>query len=230
VGTFKTAIQRIRTTVGVRTADWSADISLPRVRLPRSIKRRMRRPPVFWFVALAVAITAGLFTMRAVQAAERGAARYGDPVDVVVATQDLAVGDRLDSEVMRVERRPAESVASNAIDSIPHGRTLIAPVFEGQSLVAAQLAAAEDSPLASRIADGHRAVAVGRGEHPITIEPGDRIDAFSFDPQTGEMALATAAAEVIDVTDLSVTLSVPVGDAPSIAAAVAAGQIVLAVI
>ena len=228
--TFDEMTERIRSATDHRLRAWSAEVSLPKLRIPRVIRRRLRRPPVFWLLTLVVAITIGLFTARAVQAAEDGASIYGDPTEVVVATRDLAPGALLDADSARLERRPRDVVATGALTSLPDGRPLTTEIYAGQVVVAAQVAEPDVSPLAAIVPDGHRAMAIGRSQFGLEVKIGDRVDALSFDPVTGEMGLVTTAARVLATDDTTVTLSVALADVALTAAAVSAGDVVLALV
>jgi Flp pilus assembly protein CpaB len=155
-------------------------------------------------------------------------------VPVLVATRDLAPGDRLDAGNTRIERRPTRLVDRGALRALPDDTRLAEPVYAGEALRSERLAPTGLSIIAARLPAGTRAVAipVENGTVPSLVI-GDRVDVLVALPpdSAGDgppgFALATDVL-VVDVNDAAVTIAVPADAAPRIAVAFGAGAVTLA--
>jgi pilus assembly protein CpaB len=193
-----------------------------------------RRPRHRRALVIALAVLCGLAVMAIVQRAEDAAAAWGESVPVLVATRDLAPGDRLDAGNTRVEQRPLRLVDGDALRTLPDDTRLAEPVYAGEHVRSERLAPAGLSVVAARLPAGTRAMA-------IPVEPGtvpslvigDRVDVLvALSPDAAGdgspgFALATEVL-VVDVDDAAVTIAVPAATAPRIAVAFGAGAVTLA--
>jgi Flp pilus assembly protein CpaB len=176
----------------------------------------------------------GLAVMGTVQRAEDAAAAWGAPVPVLVATRDLAPGDRLDAGNTRVEHHPAPLVAHGVLRAVPRDGRLAQAVYAGEVVREERLAPAGLSAVAARLPAGTRAVAIPiePGRAPALVL-GDRVDVLVALPAEAAgdgppgFALATEVV-VVDVADAAVTVAVPTDTAPRVAVALGAGAVTLA--
>jgi Flp pilus assembly protein CpaB len=175
----------------------SSSVADRRTRMRRAVRRTVlsRRRPLAGLCA-AVAVLTGI------QAARPPA----DPtVAVTVAAHDLASGSVLSTADLTVARLPVDAVPQG-LDRAPTGRTLAAPIRQGEPitdvrLVAPALASAYPGRVALpvRIADPD---AVG------LLRVGDHVDLVAADPRAG-----TASYVAVDVPVLA--LPRPADDAAS---------------
>jgi Flp pilus assembly protein CpaB len=207
----------------------------------RPLVRRLRRTAAaWWIVAAAAAGLAGERALDAGRAAAEARAGWGESVVVAVAVHDLELGDVVasgDVDVI-VEPRPRATVPAGALADVPVGRVIVAPVLAGEVLVDRRVAPDGLTGTAALVPAGHRAVAVpidaGLGAVSPEVGVGDRVDVLAtFDvtdgsePPTGTVA---AGVTVVAVADTSVSVSVPVDDAPRVAFAAARGTVALAIV
>ena len=193
-----------------------------------------RRPRYRRALVIALAALCGIAVMGVVQRAERAAAAWGTSVPVLVATRDLAPGDRLDASNTRVEAHPAPLVPEGVLATLPDDRRVVEVVLAGDVLRAGRLAPAGLSALAARIPRGTRAMAVPvePGSVPDLVL-GDRVDVLvALAPEAAGggppgFALATDVV-VVAVDDAAVTIAVPADAAPRLAVAFGAGAVSLA--
>ena len=193
-----------------------------------------RRPRYRRALVVAVAAVCGVTVMTVVQRAEEAAAAWGERVPVLVATRDLAPGDRLDGSNTRVERQPAPLLPRGALPTLPDDVRLAEAVYAGEIVREERLAPAGLSAVAARLPSGTRAMAIPVEPGTVPeLELGDRVDVLvalaseaAGDGPPG-FALATDAL-VVDVDEEAVTIAVPADVAPRIAVAFGAGAVTLA--
>src|SRR5688500_10506295 len=115
--------------------------------------------------------------MGVVQRAEEAATAWGTSVPVLVATHDLAPGDRLDAGNTEVRSHPAPLVPDGALTSIPDDRRVAEAVFAGEVLRDRRLAPRGLSAVAARLPPGTRAMAVPQEPGLVpSLVLGDRVD------------------------------------------------------
>jgi Flp pilus assembly protein CpaB len=193
--------------------------------LPRSIRRRLRRPSVYLVAAVALAVLTGTIAYGQLAAAARGARRYGNPVAVAVARVDLRAGDRIDADSVEVRLLPHDAVPPTAVRSASIGRVVRTPVGAGQVLVFANLTEPGTSRLAAALPAGTVALAVPRGDAAIRVVPGDRVDLLSV-TRDGAQKPVTTDAKVLAADAKTVTVAVRIDDAGRVAAAITAGTVI----
>ncbi len=193
--------------------------------LPSLLRRRLRRPSLYLLVSVALAAATGAVTYRSLAAAERGAARYGHPVTVVVATSDLRPGDRVDAGSTALRELPASAVPSTAVHTAPLGRVIRSPIARGQVLVWANLTMPGTSRLAAALPPGSVALAVPTGDATLRVSVGDHVDLLSVTRDGGQRPV-TSDAVVLATGGHTLTVAVRTHDAGAVATAITAGTVV----
>jgi Flp pilus assembly protein CpaB len=177
-----------------------------------------------------LALLTGTLAYRSLHAMAEGAARFGDPVEVLVARVDLAPGDRLDGRLARVRLVPSSAVAPTALRTRSRSRVVRRPVSAGEVLVAQDLTPPGTSPLAAALPPDTVAVAVPRGDAPLRVSRGDRVDLLAALGDDGGGLTAVARDATVVATDVdSLTVAVTEDEVGDVAAAVAASLVVPAI-
>jgi Flp pilus assembly protein CpaB len=181
-------------------------------------------------VALVLVAATGLVVSSFVGRASAAASRWGAPRPVVVAARPVAMGDVLGPDDVVVRPVPASLVPAGALERLPVGRTLLAPLSRGEIVVVARVAPGGVGGLTALLPEGARALAVPVGPGTPPVGRGDRVDVLAtFDAQP-TFAVATGAA-VLAVTDgKAVTVAVTPDEAPRVAFALAQGTVTLALV
>ncbi len=195
-----------------------------------------RRPRLRNGVVVAVALLCGTAVAGVVQQAEHARDAWGARTLVLVATDDLMAGDRLDPGNTRVVAHPTPLVPPGALTALPADGRVTAPVYEGEVIREERIAPSGASVLAARLPVGTRAMAIPMepGTMPALVV-GDRVDVLvALAPEVaGDGApgfeLATDV-RVVDVTEAAVTIAVPRDVAPRLAVAFGQGAVTLAVV
>jgi Flp pilus assembly protein CpaB len=205
---------------------------------PVSRWRRSPRRVLQWLVACGLsALALVLVSARLDQAATTIADR--STRTVVVARHDLDVGHVMTAGDTEHRRVPIGAVPDRAVDGDPEGRTVTAAIGSGEVVSSQRLAPEGLHGLAALVPDGRRAVAVPTDGTGLTLEIGDLVDVFdatgpdaaigSGDPEDGPRATAVGAI-VIGVDDSAVTVAVDREEVRAVAAALARGTPVLALV
>lgn len=196
--------------------------------------RRLSRSPLpFWVVAVALASLTGLSVSRLAERAEAGAARYGPARPAVVAIRPVEPGATIRAADVAVRVLPRALVPAATLRIPPIGRTAVAPLFPGQTVVTGQVAPSGLSGVAALVAPGRRAIAVPTGGASPPLRVGDVVDLLAtFDPEAAAGRDPTFAvaegATVVAVGDETVTVSVSPRDAARVAYAATAGVVTVA--
>ena len=197
--------------------------------LPRPLRARLRKPSIILTAAALLALVTGSAVFRFLSAAEAGARRFGDPVEVAVARAPLDPGTDVTAAQVDMRLFPSSAVPAGALHSSPVGRVVRRPVGSGEMLVAADLAGPGTSPLAGAIPHGRVAMAFGVPDAALRLRPGDVVDLMSV-PAAGAdgegFAIASTGAIVLAVDHAAVTVAIPIADASAVASAVVAGVVV----
>lgn len=190
-----------------------------------ALRRSIRQPSLYLAAAaITVSVTAGI-TYRFLSVAQEGAARYGRPVAVYVAAEDLAAGSVIGSDDVERRSLPASAVPASALRRSPVGSTLGQEVASGQVIVGGALSRAGRSPLAASLPPGTVAVAVPRSVTLPPLRRDDRVDLWvAADTRPLEVG-----APVVAVEPDSVVVAVSDDSAGAVAAALLAGPVLLAV-
>jgi Flp pilus assembly protein CpaB len=206
---------------------------LPARRLGVALTLR-RRPRLRTGIVLAVAAVTGLAAASAVQGAEDARRAWGPGTPVLIATEDLAPGDRLGSDNARVVVQPAPVVPAGALRVLPADTRVAAPILQGEVVREERLAPSATSALAARLPAGTLAMAIPMepGTTP-PLEVGDRVEVLVALPPEAAGAgapgfsLATDV-PVVAVGETAVAIAVDRDVAPRLAVAFGQGAVTLA--
>lgn len=208
-----------------------------RARLPR------RAIPVL-VVALALTVlTAGV--VRATLArADAAAAAYGTTRPVVVATGEVAVGDPVDATVAEVRPLPLALVPTGALDVVPDGRRALVALSPGEVVLDRRVSGSDAAGPAALLGADERAVPIPVAVPGLPLAPGDRVDVVAggvpgggldgdlpvgpADPMVVATDVQVLVVDDADPADTVVVVALPRTVAPTVAAALTAGPLVLA--
>ncbi|WP_195210308.1 SAF domain-containing protein [Actinomarinicola tropica] len=210
-----------------------------RATLARRPRRRLvvalrRQPVVFWALAALAGIATYATVAGALQRATAGAEAYGDLVPVLVAREDLAAGATLDAGQVEVRRLPASLVPTDALASLPEGRSVRSPVLAGEAVAASRLAPDGAIGVAGQLAPTERAVAVPTDHHRPPLAVGQRVDVLAtVDPTLatgrGPTTPVATSARVLVVEDAGITVAVGSDDAARLATAMATSVVTVVI-
>jgi Flp pilus assembly protein CpaB len=187
-----------------------------------------RRPLAFWALALAVAATAGLAVEQAVAAAAHARLAWGTAQAVAVTTRRVAAGEVLGPADVVVQQWPSIAVPPGAVRAVAPGTAAAAVLEPGEAIQASRLGPAGRSALAAALPAGRRAVAVRRdGDADLPLAPGDLVDVVAVRAGTTG-SVAARDAPVITVDPGRAVLAVTEAEEADVAAALAGGDVVLA--
>jgi Flp pilus assembly protein CpaB len=190
-----------------------------------------RRPTLWWSATAALALATWSVVAGAVGDVEAGAARYGNPRAVLVATGPVGAGEVVDEDNTDVRPMPAALVPPGAAGPDDLGSRTTHPVHTGEVVHVGRLAPGGLSPIAALLPAGTRGLAIPGGAGGLALEVGDVVDVLATVEGLDEAAptrTVAAGAVVVHVADEAVTVAVPVEQAPKVAYAVAAGIVTLA--
>jgi Flp pilus assembly protein CpaB len=195
------------------------------------VRFRFRSPLAHRAVTTVVAVLTAYVVAQLAADARDGAARYGRPTAVVVATRAVPAGAVV--RVGDVERRtlPLGALPDGYLTEPPVGRVAVVPLFRGQVVVAGHVARPGANGVAALVPRGWRAVAVPTDGASPPLRTGDRVDVlatFGREGQGPPTAVVASGARVLTVRGDTVTIAVPAARAPQVAFAVAAGAVTLA--
>lgn len=208
----------------------------PVPRRPRVALALRRQPRVRTALVVLVGLLSGGAVAVTVQQADAARAAWGRSTTVVVATRDLAAGERVDQRNTRLVEHPDPLVPPGALTSVPDDARVGEPVYEGEVLRDERLAPAGLSTVAARLPEGTRAVAIPL--EPSTAPPlaaGDRVDVVvALAPEAAAggppgFAMATDVV-VVGVTEVAATVAVPRDVVPRLAVAFGQGAVTLALV
>jgi pilus assembly protein CpaB len=155
------------------------------------------------------AVLAGLVAYLLVRTERRDIQRGWEPVQVVVAAQDMSPGETLTRENLAVGTLPSRSVTRSVVtaedmNSAPIlGRKLAVPMLRGDVLLYSHVhSASRDQQLAEAVQTKGRAVSIRVTPESSVhnwVEPGDRVDVVGIfrDPKRGETVATTMLQNVI---------------------------------
>jgi pilus assembly protein CpaB len=197
--------------------------------------RLLSRSPVgYWAAVAALALVTALAVSQLLGRARSEAARYGSARSVLVATRDVEVGAELRAGDVAVRSLPAAMVPPDAAGEADttKGRVVVAPLFEGQTVVRRQLAPWGRKGAAALLPPGKRGISVAAGPAAARLGKGDTVDVLAtFDPGSAGAAgkeptfPVAVGATVIDVGGEAVTIAVDPEEAKRVAFATAHGAV-----
>jgi pilus assembly protein CpaB len=143
-------------------------------------RRASRASRRLTLIAVAIAVGGGLAFQRYAEDLERTARPGGPLTDVVVAGSDLARGATLGPEDLEVAQIPEGFVPPGAVARVDAlaGRSLLAPIAEGEPVTESRLGPA-GGPVAALIPYGFRAVALTTPLPRGSVVAGDRVDVMA---------------------------------------------------
>ena len=197
--------------------------------------RLRRRPTPYWLATGLLAIATGLAVSTVTGRAEAAFERYGTSQRVAVAARDLVAGETIGRGDVELREVPSGLVPDGALDEIPAGQTVRAPVYAGEVVVAARLAPLGLRGTAALLPTGARAIAVPvDAATGLALDIGDSVDVLvALDPSVAadEPAVTVArGAVVVAVGEASVTIAVTADEAPRLAFALSQGTVTLALV
>lgn len=145
-------------------------------RIAGTLRRLLRRPPLYWTVVSVIALTAAAMVWASLRTAERAAGIYGSPREVLVAARDLPTGTRIAGTDVVRRRVPASALPPAALDRLPVGAVAAAPIDSGEVLTSRRLGRRGASAAALGVEAGRRGVAVPRGTDALPLKVGDLVD------------------------------------------------------
>ncbi|MBA3267919.1 MAG: Flp pilus assembly protein CpaB [Acidimicrobiia bacterium] len=199
--------------------------------------RRLSRSPLFFWVAVALlSLLTATVVGRFVSGARAEASRYGSLQTVAVAVNPVEAGAVVEPDDVALRSIPAAFLPEGWFGATEEvvGRTALASVVRGQTVVRTDLAPWGLKGLAALLPPGTRAVSVPTGAASPPLHRGDVVDVLAtFDPQAagdGDPAFAVALrASVVDVGEDSATVAVTPAEATRVVYAVSHGAVSLAI-
>ncbi|HKE72533.1 MAG TPA: SAF domain-containing protein [Acidimicrobiales bacterium] len=140
-------------------------------------RRLALRPSVRRLAVGALALVTATAVLAAASAAESARTRWGATRPVVVATRDLAPGDRVTPGAVTTRDLPATLVPDAALAASPRAAVVRQPILAGEPIVPTRLTPQGLTGVAALVPEGRRAVAIPRG--PAGLPPlavGDDVD------------------------------------------------------
>lgn len=200
-------------------------------------RRRLSRSPfVFWLAALALAALTAIVVSRVGAEAGNLARHYGPLRPVVVATRVVEAGAEVTAADVALRDLPTGFRPEAALGSEDEvvGRTAVARLEAGQTVLAPHLAPEGLRGIAAVLPPGTRAVAVPRGGATPPVQRGDVVDVLAtLDPALtggGDPTFPVAVgALVVDAGPDLDTVAVDPEAAMAVAFAVASGSVTLVV-
>jgi len=199
-------------------------------RIAGTIRRLFRRPPLYWTAVTVIALTTGAMVWASLRSADRGAAVYGAPREVLVAARDLTAGTRIQPTDVVRQRIPSSGLPPAAIDELPSEAVVAVAIDSGEVLTSRRLGRRGASPSSLRVEAGRRGVAVPRGTDALPLRVGDHVDVAVVDVDAGAdqsasmVALRAERAPVISVDARVTVVSVEEKVAAELAIAAADGR------
>jgi pilus assembly protein CpaB len=154
----------------------------------------MRNKTIILIVAILLGIAAAYFAVTYVEGARSAVEAEEQPVEILVAQQDLPAGlsaeELLTEEYVALVEVPRRFVADGAVSSLAviEGKLLTVPVTKGEQITAARFSLATEAGLSFAVPEDYVAVAMPntapRGVAGL-IRPGDSVVAYAtFEPGT----------------------------------------------
>jgi Flp pilus assembly protein CpaB len=214
------------------------------VRVRRVLARTVTRRAI---VVLAAVVTAVAVTT-VLRSAEHTRSRWGETRRVAMAQHDLVPGDVVDAGAVSLHEVPRAAVAGAATDVVPLGAVVRYPIAAGEPVVGTRLAPEGLTGVAALVPEGQRAVAIAVGPTGVPpVHPGDRVDVVALTPApsaTEEAPVTDGETEappdpattlvdqalVVDASEATVTVAVPLALASAVAYAAAQGLVALTLV
>ena len=188
---------------------------------PSPLKRLLRRRGVYWTIAAALAITAGVVVHRQTAEARRLVDRLGTTTQVLVSDTDITPGEPI-APFTTTMSFPVGLVPASAVGDLPEQASAGRRVPAGAVVTTLDLADPA-GPGASEAA-----VAVGSSTSTPPLAPGDpAVLVVAADPFIG-LDSRLIDARVLSTTDDRLVVAVDIADLADVAAALQTGGITVA--
>lgn len=197
------------------------------------VRRVARRPLVWWALAITLAATTVWLINSMATTATTVQEQWGSTTEVIVATRQVEVGDRL-IDAVETRTLPIVAVPADRLTAVEVGHVARSRIHEGEIVVAARVSGASTGGLADRLPPGTSAVAVpsGPGWPPLAV--GDLVDLHATVAQLGgggsRSERVAERAVVVDVGERAVTVAVPASQVTATATALSVGVITVALV
>lgn len=188
------------------------------------VRHRIARRLILLVAAI---VTTGVLATTLVRADE-AIDRWGVTRQVLVATEDLAVGEGVDDATFDLRQWPVAVVPADAVSDAPvSGDTIVSPVLSGEVLTERHLATSQTATVI--VPEGRRAIGIPVSAGPLPLRPGDEVDVVLVaDPLDGRRSDGTVGGLVLLVDDETITVAVEVGDLSVVAQTLLSGRVAVA--
>lgn len=198
--------------------------------------RPSRRALLRRAAALTICGAVCVSVVQRVQDADRARLRWGTTTELLVARRDLPPGWAIGPDDLRRVEWPTALVPSGALDEVPAGARLRAPVAHGEALVAHRIDGSERGEWAALLTPGQVAIQLPLPAPLPGAAAGDLVDvlapdtAMSPDLTTGVAAERVATgARLLHVDDRHATVAVRSDEAVDTAGAALGGLVAVVV-
>jgi len=185
-------------------------------------------------LTVALAFGAMGWTLSSVHAADAAASAWGQRRSVVVARADLEPGRAITTDDIDVVARPIAVVPDDAADS-PLGRTVTHSIARGEVVTERRMAGNGSSGPTAQLGDSSVAFAIPSDAATPSLKIGDHVTLFAPSDvvatagrSAGPATRIADYAVVVSVSEKAVMIGVPLGDAASVAKALLATSVVIA--
>ncbi len=185
--------------------------------------RRYRRPAVFWFVTIVLAIITARLVARAAQPLP---VEWGNPQSVVVLIRDLPQGSVITSDDIGVRSVPSAFVPkrNTATGSDVVGKRLAVAGRRGAPVDLTLVQPASTSALTAEVGRNRRGFALPSESVPRGVSVGDQVDVVVSQDGDGAPLVTISNAKVIAFDEQQLLVSLTRADAASLAAALTRGR------
>lgn len=198
--------------------------------------RPSRRALLRRAAALTICVAVCVSVVQRVQDAERTRLRWGTTTELLVARRDLPPGWAIGPDDLRRVEWPTALVPSGALDELPAGARLRAPVAQGEALVAHRIDGSERGEWAALLTPGQVAIQLPLPAPLPGAAAGDLVDvlapdtAMSPDLTAGvEAERVATGARLLHVDEQHATVAVRSDEAVDTAGAALGGLVAVVV-
>ena len=202
----------------------------------QTIRHHFRRARSRWIITAAISVVALSWTFSTVNSARSERAAWGEARSVPVALMDLSPGRVISASDIEFVDRPV-AMLPEAIAESPIGRTVSRSIAKDEVIIQERLtggaktgpaAPLEENMIAFALAVENATPPVGVGDHVALFAPSEVVATATRG--TGPAVQVANDAVVVAVTDQTVTVAIDKVDAPSLARALLASTVVIALV